>query len=415
MLAAAFLLLAASPELPADDGGEPTVVVLHVGKVLTVNATDEVFAPGMVVLEDGKLSYVGPIVARPDLPAPLERFDTWAVPGFVDLHTHIHTGSFSDINDMVHAVNPELRAACALVPENELIQMGRAGGTTTLFGIPGSGTNMGGFGVVYKPRSTGYSDCIVRDPGGLKVAQDSNPQNRNRTDVGVTRSGMEWNLRDVNDRARALPPEDSAGLPSDRGENGRPRIDPALRNLGRVHRGELPVLIHTAGSEGVVNTARMWKVKYGTQAVISHGSFDGWKVAPALAEIGIPVNHGPRMIDYISSREGRIIGSGAEFVKAGVPLVSLNTDSSVIPQELFFLQGAMSARYGADPYTMLRALTIHPAMAFGLDDRVGSLEVGKDADVVLFDGDPLDARSAVRSVYVDGQLEYDRDRDGQLY
>ena len=121
------------------------------------------------------------------------------------------------------------------------------------------------------------------------------------------------------------------------------------------------------------------------------------------------------MIDYYSSREGRIIGSGHEFVKAGVPLVSLNTDSSVIPQETFFLQGSMSARYGADPYTMLRALTIHPALAFDLADRVGSLEVGKDADVVLWDGDPLDARSAVRCVYVDGRLEYDRERDGQLF
>ena len=75
----------------------------------------------------------------------------------------------------------------------------------------------------------------------------------------------------------------------------------------------------------------------------------------------------------------------------------------------------MSARYGADAYQMLRALTIHPALSFNLAHRVGSLEVGKDADVVLWDGDPLDPRSAVRSVYIDGALDYDRDRDGQLF
>ncbi|MEM8709382.1 MAG: amidohydrolase family protein, partial [Planctomycetota bacterium] len=179
--------------------------------------------------------------------------------------------------------------------------------------------------------------------------------------------------------------------------------------------GELPVLIHTAGSEGVFNTARMWKIRYGAKAVVSHGSFDGWKSAKALAAVGIPVNHGPRTIDFYSSREGRIIGSGAEFVKAGVPNFSLNTDSSIVPQELFFLQGSMSARYGADPYQMLRALTIHPAKAFDLSEHVGSLEVGKDADVVLWSGDPLDPRSAVLSVYVNGNLEYDSDRDGQLF
>ena len=135
----------------------------------------------------------------------------------------------------------------------------------------------------------------------------------------------------------------------------------------------------------------------------------------ALAEAGIPVNHGPRTIDYFSSREGRIVGSGAEYVAAGVQLFSLNTDSSVIPQETFFLQGSMSARYGADPYLMLRALPLPPAKSFDLADRVGSLEVGKDADVVLWDGDPLDPRSAVRCVYIDGDLEYDRERDGQLF
>ncbi|MEM9379464.1 MAG: amidohydrolase family protein [Planctomycetota bacterium] len=400
MIAGAPLLaaLASALALPVDDG----TTVLHVGKVLTMNDADDVVAPGMLVLEGGKIAYAGPIVERPDLPEPVVDAAAWAAPGFVDLHTHIHGGGFGDINDMVRAVNPELRAAPAYRPNNPLIQVGRAGGVTTLFGIPGSGTNMGGFGIVYKSRATGgFPASVVRDPGGLKVAQDSNPQGRNATDFGVSRAGMEWNLRDVNQRAAAM---------RDQG-----RRDVTLENLAKVLARELPVLIHTAGSEGVVNAARMWKVKHGATAVVSHGSFDGWKSAQALAEAGIPVNHGPRTIDYFSSREGRIVGSGAEFVAAGVQLFSLNTDSSVIPQETFFLQGSMSARYGADPYLMLRALTIHPAQSFDLADRVGSLEVGKDADVVLWDGDPLDPRSAVRCVYIDGDLEYDRERDGQLF
>lgn len=394
------VLLAGLWAVPAASAAD--VLVLHVGKVLTMDASDAIHAPGMLVVEDGKITYAGPIEEREGLPSPVVALDTWAVPGFVDLHTHIHSGGFGDINDMVHAVNPELRAAPAYRPGNDAVVVGRAGGVTTLFGIPGSGTNMGGFGLMYKSRSTGgFPASVMRDPGGLKVAQDSNPQRRNSTDVGVTRAGMEWNLRDVADRAL--------------GAYRQGRRDPALENLSRVVSGDLPVLIHTAGSEGVVNTARMWKVKYGATAVISHGSFDGWKVAPALAALDIPVNHGPRTIDYYSSREGRIVGTGAEFVDAGVPLFSLNTDSGVIDEEYFFLQGSMSARYGADAYQMLRAITIHPALSFDLAHRVGSLEPGKDADVVLWDGDPLDPRSSVCSVYIDGDLEYDRDRDGQLF
>ncbi|MEO6708026.1 MAG: amidohydrolase family protein, partial [Planctomycetota bacterium] len=94
---------------------------------------------------------------------------------------------------------------------------------------------------------------------------------------------------------------------------------------------------------------------------------------------------------------------------------SINTDSPVVPEEELFLQAAMSARYGADGYTMLRAMTIHPAIAFGIDDRVGSLEPGKDADLVLRTGDPLDPRAAIETVWIDGHLEYDRSRDGQVF
>jgi imidazolonepropionase-like amidohydrolase len=212
---------------------------------------------------------------------------------------------------------------------------------------------------------------------------------------------MSWALVDVCERAL--------------GARRDGRFDPALEDLARVLARELPVLIHTAGSDGVVNTARMWKRLYDTRCTISHGSFDGWKAARAVAEWGVPVNHGPRTCDFRSSRNGRVNGTSAEYVAAGVPLFSLNTDSSVIPQEELFLQGAMSARYGAPSYLMLKAMTIHPARVFGIDDRVGSLEDGKDADVVVYSGDPLDPRSRVERVWIDGELQYAYERGGQVF
>jgi len=395
LLQASALLALAAPV--AADGATALVV----GKLLTMNADDAVFAPGMVIVEDGKLTYVGPPKPTPDEVERVEYADHWAIPGMVDLHTHIHTGSFADINDMVHAVNPEYRTSPSVRPGNLVVRHACASGVTTLFGIPGSGTNISGFGVLYKSKLDGaYERCILADPGGMKVAQDSNPQRR-AGDFGASRAGMGWILEDINRRAIAAL------------EQGR--REPALDQLTKIHSKELPVLIHTAGGEGVVNTARMWRVTYDTRSVLSHGSFDGWKVAPALAEIGIPINHGPRTTDYFSSRNGRINGSSAAFVEAGTPMFSLNTDSGVIRQDEFFLQGAMSARYGGDPYVMLRALTIHPAQAFGIDDRVGSLEVGKDADVVIRTGDPLDPRTSVELVWIDGEAHYDRTRDGQWF
>ena len=188
--------------------------------------------------------------------------------------------------------------------------------------------------------------------------------------------------------------------------------------LGLIFRSKrsaaiVPVLIHCAGSDGVAATVRMWRVNYPTRSVLSHGSFDGYKLASWVAEMGMPVNHGPRTMDYYSTRSGRLEASAYEYWKSGGPNFSLNTDSQIVPEEEFFLQGAMSARGGADAYQMLRALTIHPAKALGIDARVGSLEAGKDADIVIWTGDPLDPRNRVELVIIDGEVQYDRKKDGQ--
>lgn len=371
-------------------------------KVLTMDRADRILSPGMVLMEEGRILYVG---SPREVPSGFELVEIagWAAPGLVDLHTHIHSGGWGDTNDMCRTVNPELRSAPALRPANRLLALACAGGVTTLLGIPGSGTNISGFGVLYKAKTSGGFDSVVMAAvGGMKVAQDSNPQGRAGTfGFGNNRASMSWALEDVCERAL--------------GALRDGRFDLALEDLKKVLSRELPVLIHTAGSDGVVNTARMWKRRYNTRCTISHGSFDGWKAARAVAEWGVPVNHGPRTIDFYSSRNGRVNGSSAEYVAAGVPLFSLNTDSSVIPEEEFFLQGSMSARYGAPSYLMLRAVTIHPAQALGIDDRVGSLEEGKDADVVVYSGDPLDPRSRVERVWIDGELQYEYERGRQVF
>lgn len=369
-------------------------------KVLTLNDSDDVFTPGMVWIEGGKLSYVGPPREVPGGWEQVEYKDGWLAPGQVDLHTHIHTGGWGDINDMVMSVNPELRTGPTFRPANGLVRRACASGVTTLFGIPGSGTNISGFGILYKAKTDcGYDEAILADPGGMKVAQDSNPQRvAGNFMLGSSRAGMGYVLEDIQDKALAESAADH----------------PGLANLHKVMKGELPVLIHTAGASGVGNTARMWRLRHATRSVISHGSFNGWMVAEAIGRIGMPVNHGPRTVDWYTSRNGRINGSAAVYSRT-VPNFSLNTDSSVIPQEEFFLQGSMSARYGADPYLMLRALTIHPARVFGIDGRVGSLEVGKDADVVVHVGEPLDPRSYVQRVWIDGAVQYDRKPGSQWF
>ena len=379
-------------------GGEKGLA-LHVGKLLTLDGSDRIFDPGLILVRADKLAYVGEPVPVPEGYEELDARELWAWPGLVDLHTHIHCAGWDDLNDMVRPLNPELRARPAIDPTEPKLAHARAAGVTTLFGIPGSGTSNSGFGTLYKPeRDAGYEELVLRDPGGMKVAQNFNPQ-RGGGDVGSSWCGLAFNLEYLNDRAARLPAEG--------------RDDWELANLMKVHRRELPVLIHCASAEGVADAIRMWKLRYGTEAVISHGCWDGWHAARFAAETQTPVNVGPRVENLLAMRrEDRFVGIADEYVKAGVPNVSLNTDSPVVPEEEYFLQGTMSARRGADSYQMLRALTANPARSFQIGARVGSLEAGKDADLVLSSGDPLDPRAHIELVLINGRVQYSRRAEG---
>jgi imidazolonepropionase-like amidohydrolase len=371
------------------------VTAIRVSRLLTMDAEHRVFQPGQLLVRAGRIESVGPPTELPP-GAALVELEGWAVPGMVDLHSHVVSDGWGDLNDMVLATNPEFSIAAAIRPSNRQLQLACASGVTTLFLIPGSGTAIGGAGVLFKSKTDAtFDDCVLANPGGLKVAQAYNPERRSG-DLGLTRAGLSWLIDRANREALAAR---AAG-----------RSDPRLETLAKVLAKELPVLVHTAGSEGVGNTGRMWRETFDTNSVLSHGDFDGYRVAEYIASLGMPVNHGPRTFDTYS-RDG-LVGTAVHFSAA--PLFSLNTDAPVIPAHELFLQGSMCARQGLDSYAMLRALTIHPALAFGIGERVGSLEVGKDADVVVFSGDPLDPRSRVEQVWIDGRSQYRRS-DGEQW
>jgi imidazolonepropionase-like amidohydrolase len=169
----------------------------------------------------------------------------------------------------------------------------------------------------------------------------------------------------------------------------------------------------------------MIKIEFGLNVFIDHGELGGWEAGALAAEHGVPAILGPRQVDWPTDQmirwvgvdPERVQGSAAGYQELGHTMIGFNTDSPVIPQEELFLQASTGVRYGFDNSKLqaVRGLTIVPAKTVGIDHLVGSLEVGKQADFLVIAGDPIDPRSSVDAVYIEGHLVYDAEREPRRF
>ena len=430
---ALLLLFAALPCLPVlasghereREGAGP--LAIRARKILTsADSGPAVIDNGVLLMLDGKIQAIGPAhaVEIPEEYDVVDVGDKWLMPGLVDLHHHSATGQLpfpADINDMVYLTNPGLRASPTVVPDNKLLQRGVAGGVTSVLFIPGSGTNMGGQGVLLKIGEKRYENMELRNPGSLKLAQAGNPE---RFTIGVGRSFMNWHTRNTFHRGRNY---HAAWKAFEDGRGPKPEKDPQWEIFRALFDHETQVSVHTQMYQVVLMTLTMVRRDLGLDAFIDHGSFDGYKTAALCQELGVPAILGPRMIQNsrppFIDQDGQIRGIAAAYQERGLEEIGFNTDcvdnGSFVtpPQEELQLQAAMAVRYGFDDSMLqaVRGLTIVPARAAGLDHRLGSLEVGKDADIVVIGGHPADPRNAVEMVFTNGRVVYDTDVDGRRW
>ena len=382
---------------------DPGVQLFAAAKVFTA-AEAGIIDHGMVAVRDGKVAWVGKALNSP-YGSELEIQDlgnVWLVPGLHEPHCHV-AGSLRDLNDNVGLTNPGLDAYATLDPRNPLLLDAVAGGVTTALLIPGSGSNMGGFGSLVKTSARTVEEMVVRDPGSLKVAQAGNPE---RWGYGVGRALMNWNTRGTLQRGLAHAGEM---------EDGTASSDPRWRNFPGLRSGEVPVSVHTQVYQVVLQTLTMLKRDLGLKAFVDHGTFDGYKTGFLAAELGVPVMNGPRQVWHDRSRN-RIQGCAAGWAEAEGLILGYNTDAPVIPQEELPFQAAMGVRYGAGTdVSALEGMTTNAARALLCEDISGSLRPGLDADLVAWTGSPVDPRSWVRKAWVRGELVYDAEEDGRRF
>ena len=385
-------------------------------KVLPITAAPIV--DGLVITKNGLIEAIG---RAKDLAIPagyelIDCGDATLLPGFIEMHCHIASETF-DLNDTVHPTNPEFRTLDLISMEHDQIRTARAGGISTALYIPGSGSNMGGFGTLTKTWGRSPEEALVRFPGSLKIAQAGNPE-RGSGDLGTDMMGMSEGIRMTLLAGKRYWEQHELWQ---QGKADKPKLDPTLELLRGLFRQEYLVSVHTQIYQVVLQTLQMLRHEMGLWTVVVHGEFDAYRLSGNAYESGMAIAAGPRNYHF-DRATSQFLGlmqtwhDGGKYYHwldpvAGVGRdgIGVNTDSPVVPQEQLPVQAAIGVRLGLPHEVALRALTINNARFAGIEHRVGSLEVGKDADLGIWSGDPVDPRSHVELMVINGTICYRRD------
>ncbi|MBI9043389.1 MAG: amidohydrolase [Anaerolineaceae bacterium] len=398
------------------------MIAITNGKVITV--TGEVLESGTVLVEGGRIVAVGEFV---EVPEDAEVFDATGkvvTPGLIDAHCHaaifadgVGWGE-SDGNEMTDPITPHLRALDAVHPEDLAFKdLVNAGVTTVNIG-PGSANLIGGQWVCVKTNpKPSIEEMILLEPSGMKMALGENPKRvyGEQKRMPATRMGNAAVLRSAlvdaeNYRQKWLRYEadlqayqEKKDKEDDAKEPTAPERNLKWESLVRVLNREMKARIHSHRADDILTAIRISE-EFNLDFTIEHAT-EGYKIADILAEKDVPVVVGPI---FLSRMKYELVGLNPKnpgvLSRAGVK-VAIQTDEMSAVKYLTY-NAALAVREGMPEEEAFKAITITAAEIIGVDDRVGSLETGKDADIVVFNGDPFDYHTKPELVIVNGEVAY---------
>ena len=412
MLLLPLCLLFALGQKVEPAGDSPTIA--FVNATLYTGVDDKPIEKATLLIKDGKILEVGPAESV-KLPPNYQKVDLKGgviIPGLVDTHSHIglwskpNVPANSDGNEMSGPVQSGVRALDSIDPNDPGIRMATAGGITTANIMPGSGNVIGGQTLYAKLRGKSVEEMQlfgdnkgVKILGGLKMANGENPKGYGKTkgQAPFTRMKVAALQREQFVKAK----EYLEKMKTDK----KPDRDVSLEPLVEVLEKKRTVHFHCHRADDLMTAIRISE-EFGFELVLQHAT-EGYRVAEVLAKKKIPVSL--TLIDSPGGKAetmGLLEENAAILDKAGVP-VCINTDDGITESRFFLRTGSLAMRGGMTEAAALRALTITPAKILHLEDRIGSLEKGKDADFVMLSGVPFSVYTKVQQTWIDGRKVFD--------
>ena len=344
---------------------------------------------GCVLIDDnGKIAAVAPEIAAPAGAQVLDAGGRLVTPGCVEAHCHIGLDNEAvgweghDYNEIVDPLTPQMRAIDSINPQDEAFGNALQGGVTTACTGPGSANVVGGTFVAIKLAGKRVDKMIVREPLAMKCAFGENPKRcygQGMKKSPMTRMATAALLRELLFKTRRYLEDKESGK--------NPAFDMKLEAMIPVLKGEIPLKAHAHRADDILTAVRIAR-EFGVRMTLDHCT-DGALIADELAEEGLPAFVGPSLGGKTKIElKNKSFTTPAVLHAAGVP-ISIITDAPVIPLQYLPMCAGLAVNAGLDKEEAWRAITINPATLTGIADRVGSLEPGKDGDVVIWTADPL--------------------------
>jgi len=411
-----FLLLGAAWVVSATVGSENNVLVIKADHILTISQGE--LNPGMILIKKGKIIEIGetiPAIPEDAVLVDVTQTESWVLPGLIEAHTTLGARSRYGGSNSDETSNPntaQLLIIDGINPFDKRIKYTRMAGITTAMISPGRQNVIGGQSAVLKLIGKTVNDMTLLSPAGIKFSLGEGPKDTygKKDRLPTTRMGSAFVMRKALIDAQEYAQKQAAFVKRKEQEKNAvpPKRDLQLEPLAQLLNRELTAFIECYRADDIMTALRIVD-EFSLKAVLI-GCTEGYRVSEEIAKRKIPVvcspfGIGPRRMETQDIR----MDNSAILAKAGVRVI-IKSDEALGMGSLreLPLHAALAVKGGLDKKTALRAITLSAAEILGVSDRIGSLEAGKDADLVIFNGDPLHYHTRVDFVIINGQIVFER-------